>query len=305
MDLFDALSLFRRVAERRHFAAAAKDLNISQATVTRTVQYLERHFQVELVRRSTRELALTDAGERLHRRSAALLEAISRLKDDVAGVTEGSPSGALRVTAPSAFGVVILAPMAARFRTCFPSVSLDIVLTDRFLDLIAENVDLAIRVGPQGDSRLIRRKLGYLPEALVCSPDYLALQGSPETPTDAESHSFVGLSALRNAREGLRLVHKSGKTAVLRAQAGLSFDTPLGVREAILAGAGMGRIHRYLVAGDLETGRLIEMLPGWRCPDWEIALVSTARERSRAAEVFEEDLRRTLETVDGVELLGL
>jgi DNA-binding transcriptional LysR family regulator len=301
MDLLAALKVFGRAVDRRNFAAAAREMDVSQATVTRAVQMLERYYGVELVRRSTREMVATEAGLRLHRGGAALLAASASLREEVRGEDDAPPSGPLRVTAPSAFGVTVLAPLAAEFSVRHSGVTLELLLTDRYLDLVAENIDLALRVGALGDSRLIQRRLGQLPEVLVAAPDFLNKSNPLQRPRDLEGRAFVALSVLRDARNGITLTAADGTAVTAQPHAGLSFDTPLGVREALLAGAGIGRIHLYLVAGDLAAGRLRLVLPAWRCPNWPMTLVATARSRSRAAEVFAGDLVAVLRQVPGVE----
>jgi DNA-binding transcriptional LysR family regulator len=305
MDLLHALGIFARAAERRNFATAARDLGVSQATVTRAIQALERHYGVELIRRSSRQMTLTAAGLRLHRGGTALLEASVGLREEVAGEDGTEPTGPLRVTAPSAFGVTIMAPLAAAFAKKHPGVTLDLLLTDRFLDLVAENIDLAVRVGAAPDSNLVQRKLAELPEVLVAAPGYL--EGAPilAQPSDLGRHPFVALSILRDARQGLPLTAADGRVVTVRPRASLSFDTPLGVREALVAGAGVGRIHLYLVAQDIAAGRLVPVLPEWRCPTWTMTLVATARSRSRAAEAFAAALVEAMCRVAGLELPSL
>ena len=301
MDLARSLTIFSRACDRRNFAAAARDLSVSQATVTRAVQTLERHFGVELIRRSTREMTLTDAGQRLYQGSEALLLAIADLQSRVSGTDSEVLSGALRITAPSAFGVTVLARVAATFCNRHPSVSLDLQLTDRYLDLVADNIDLAVRIGALSDSTLIQRKVAHIEEVLVAAPDYLGEERTFDHPAALQQHSFVTLSILRTAGTGIPLSSVDGTVATIYPSTALSFDTPLGVREALIAGAGIGRIHRYLVADDLVAGKLIEVLPGWRCPTWTMLFVTTARARSSAAEAFSEALRHALSGIRGFE----
>jgi len=300
MELLGALEVFARVSERRNFAAAARDLGVSQATVTRTIQALERHYGVELVRRSTREMVLTEARSRLYQGGSALLAARASLSGQVSDVGSVAPSGLLRITAPSAFGVTFLARMSASFSKRYPAVTLDLLLTDRYLDLVAENIDLAIRIGTPTDSTLIQRKVAELGETLIATPGYLATAGVPQRPSDLTQHSFVALSILRNRPHELRLSNDSGQVITIQPSGSLSFDTPLGVRQAVLAGAGIGRIHRYLVADDIAAGSLVEVLPGWRCPIWAMTLVATARARSSATQAFCEDFVRDLADVEGI-----
>jgi DNA-binding transcriptional LysR family regulator len=301
MDLLAALNVYGRAVDRRNFAAAARELRISQATVTRAVQMLEQYYGVELVRRSTREMVATEAGLRLHRGGAALLAASASLRAEVGGEDHAPPSGPLRVTAPSAFGVRVLAPVAAEFSARHSAITLELLLTDRYLDLVAENIDLAIRVGTLGDSRLIQQRLAQLPEVLVAAPDFLNKVNPPQHPLDLEGRAFVALSVLRDTRPSITLTAADDTAVTIQPYAALSFDTPLGVREALLAGAGIGRIHLYLVAGDLAAGHLRLVLPAWRCPTWPMTLVATARLRSRAAEVFARDLVAALRHMPGVE----
>lgn len=274
---------------------------MSQATVTRTIQALERHYGVELLRRSTRDMALTEAGQALLEGGVKLLESASSLWSRVSADDGQLLQGRLRVTAPSGLGTRVIAPLAARFAHTHPGMMLDLLCTDRYLDLVAENIDLAVRVGDLETSNLVQRVLGRLPEVLVGAPAYLDVLPPLAEPQELASHAFVGLSILRGPAQALRLTSSRGETTTLRPRSAIAFDTPMAVRECLLAGGGIGRIHRYLVADDLATGRLRQVLLGWSCPTWTVSLVKTARPRTRAADAFIDALVAALATTAGVQ----
>ena len=301
MDLLAALRLFDRALARRSFVQAARDLDVSPATVTRAVQALERHYGVELLRRSTRGMVPTDAGRRLYEGGLNLLDAEAWLQETVAGAKDAPLSGPLRVTVPSAFGVAVIAPIAARFAIRHPGVILDLLSTDRFLDLVAENIDLAVRIGPLANSSLIQKRIAILPEVLVAAPGYLERAGTVGSPEQLQDHAFLALSILRDARPSLTLAAADGRDITVGVRRAMSFDTPLGLRVALLEGAGIGRIHRYLVEDDIAAGRLVTVLRDWRCPAWDVTLVTTTRARGPAVNAFAKVLSHELPSNYGVD----
>ena len=300
MDLLVALDIFRRTVERRSFAAAARDLGVSQATVTRTVQALERRYGVELLRRSTRDMTLTNAGEALLRGGGKLLEAAAALGDRVAAGNGPQLRGRLRVTAPSGLGTRVVAPLIASFTKAHPGLAIELLCTDRYLDLIAENIDVALRVGDLNPSALVQRVLARLPEVLVGAPAYLDGRPPLQRPSDLAAHAFLGLSILRGAAQTLSLT-SAVEVETLCPPNVATFDAPTALRECLLAGGGVGRIHLYVVADDLAAGRLREVLPDWRCPTWTLSLVKTARAGARAADAFVEALCKRLASEAGIE----
>ena len=300
MDLLSALNVFTRAAERESFAVAARDLGLSQATVTRTVQALERHYGVELLRRSTRKMTLTEAGRSLLAGGVDLLDAAQALTVQVAG-GDGVPlAGRLRVTAASGFSTLVLAPLAARFAREHPDVGIEVLCTDRFLDLVEENIDLAFRVGLLDDSSLRQRVVARLPEVLVAAPTYLATCPVLTCPGDVAHHPFIGLSILRGSAQALRLSSPASEI-VVRPENQLLFDTPLAVRECLVAGGGIGRIHLYMVAADLDAGRLCYVLQRWACPTWTMSVLKTARTSTRLAEAFLAQCEAAIASTRGLE----
>ena len=189
MDRIEAMQTFLRVAERRSFAQAASDLGLPRSRASEAVQRLERHLGVRLLARTTRKVALTAEGEEYSRRCHAILSAIDEADAAVTGTVPGGP---LRIDVHARFAAEYLLPHLAGFLGRHPDIRLHIGEGDRLIDLVAEGVDCAIRIGKPADSGLVGRKLGELAEGTFASPAYLARHGVPTSLADLEGHCMIG-----------------------------------------------------------------------------------------------------------------
>src|SRR5262249_55629467 len=190
MDRIDALRLFARLAERRSFSAAARDLRIKQSTASKWVAELEAHLGTSLVERTTRALHLTEAGQRLLARSADVLAAL----DDLAGEFRAEalePAGRLRVSLPEVFGRLYVIPALVPFLKAHPRVEAELIFADRYVNLVEEGFDLAVRVGVPVDTSARGRKLADSGRTLVASRGYLAARGRPALPGDLRAHDCL------------------------------------------------------------------------------------------------------------------
>ena len=184
MDRFAAMNTFVRVAELGTFSAAARELGLTQPAVSQQIAALERHLDVRLFHRSTRKLALTEGGETYYQHALQILQAVGEAEES-AGELSSAFRGNLRVHGPVGFGQTHLSPIVIEFQRLHPELIIELVLDDRFADLIAEGVDVAIRFGELKSSELIARKLATFERILVASPDYIAAHGKPRTPQDS------------------------------------------------------------------------------------------------------------------------
>jgi DNA-binding transcriptional LysR family regulator len=198
MDALADIAVFVRVVERGSFTLAADELELSRAVVSKYVSRLEERLGARLLHRTTRRLALTEAGAALFEASRGALERIEEAEGAVAQL-QSEPRGRLRVSAPMSFGILHLGPAMADFARLNPRVTLDVRLDDRFVNLVEEGVDVAVRIGALTDSSLVARKLASTRVLDCASPAYLAERGEPEAPEDLAAHNCLLYSYLSTA----------------------------------------------------------------------------------------------------------
>lgn len=257
MDLQD-LSLFVEVARQGSFAAVARDRGLDPSSVSRSIAGLEARLGTRLFQRSSRRMVLTEAGELYLARLPGVIEELERLRDETASLRAG-PVGSLRLTASVAFGQVCLLPLLPAFSAAFPRLKLELLLTDANLDLLADRIDLAIRLGPSVRADVIGVKLMPTRYRVVASPGYLAAAGVPEQPWDLSVRPCLLLS-LAGFRS--RWVFRSGGGQVDVAVAGqFVISNPLALHAAAVAGLGPALLADWLIAGDLALGRLVDLFP--------------------------------------------
>lgn len=262
-----AVQAFVAVADCASFAEAAKRLALSTSAVSRRVAALEAQLQVRLLTRTTRGMALTEAGERFHRRCRDLLAELALAAEDVGGDSD-RVHGLVRLTAPhSLLGNALVAPVVADLLVRQPGLRFDIVLDDRKLDLVAGAIDVAVRIGPVPDSRSFARRLAAVEGRLVASPAYLARHGTPQQAADLANHLCLEHAAL--GPQGLWRMD-DGELPQRRVRAN-SFELLL---QLARAGAGLAVMPAFAIVDDLATGVLRTVLPEWRSPPFELFAVA-------------------------------
>lgn len=255
MDRITAMAVFGKVVEAGSFSAAARQLRLSQAAVSKNIQALETWLGAPLFNRTTRRLSLTDFGVAFHQRSTRLLEDVEEARQ-VAGQWRTVPRGRLRVTAPVSFARH-LEPMTADFVGRYPEVSLDIDLVDRRVDLIDEGFDVALRVGHLPDSTLVARQLAASPYFICAAPAYLRTRGEPCHPSDLRDHACLLFA--HHTHGQWRFVWPEGELAVPVAGPLLSNNADL-LLEAALAGRGLILAPSFHVGREMAEGRLVPVL---------------------------------------------
>jgi len=271
MDL-DLLSTFEAVARTASFSAAARELGRPKSTVSRAVAKLEAELGVPLLFRTTRHVSLSAAGTALYDRITPLLSSLRSALSEMPE-REEQPSGSLRVTAPVDLGALFLVEVVTRFTARHPAVSVDLHLTGRMVDLVAEGFDVALRVAPKLlDSTLVARRAATFTVQIYASPVYLARQGTPRTEGELEGHDWV---LFRTGPQRLQVaspVSPTGKGVRAR----IVCDDLLFVRDALLAGAGLGTLPTFLAAPEVSAGRLVRVLPRFERPAGTLHIVSPA-----------------------------
>lgn len=251
MDL-NLLSLFVAVAEASSFSKAADKLDVRRSSVSRGIAALEQSLRVQLFNRTTRHVALTTAGKALYAKIAPQLASLQDALGDVPE-REEQPSGPVRLTAPNDLGAIVLPDVLAGFVLRYPQVTLDVRLTNRLVDLVAEGFDFAIRVaaGRLSDSSLVAKRAATTELQVFAAPVYLARAGTPRTSEDAARHSWVGFPAAR----------LPPPLAKPRSPARVVGDDIRFVQEMVKAGVGLGALPTFLVREDVAVGKLVRVLP--------------------------------------------
>ena len=260
-----------RVVERGSFTLAAEDLELSRAAVSKYLTRLAARLGARLLHRTTRRLSLTEAGAALFEASRGALERIDEAEAAVAHF-QAAPRGRLRVSAPMSFGILHLGPAIADFSREYPDVTLDIHLDDRFVNLVEEGVDVAVRIGVLTDSSLVARKLGVTRAVVCASPAYLAEHGEPEEPQDLAAHDCLIYSYLSNANVW-RFATRDGKELPVAVSGPLRINNGIVLAEAALAGRGVLVTPSFYVAPMLRDGRLKRVLADYRLPELGIYAV--------------------------------
>ena len=266
---------FLRVAETGSFTAAGERLGLPKSTVSRRVARLEAKLGVQLVHRTTRSLALTEAGNMFHDRAS---RALAALEEATLAARDGReiPRGHLRLTAPYDVGAGSLAPLIAAFTRLYPEVTVEVVLTDRTLDLVAEGIDLALRgAAAMPDSSLVGRKLASLEFWLVASPAYLKQRGTPRTPADLLGHDLA-LMRTTHGRGKLPIFSADGTSEELSVRAAVSANGFGFLRAAALADGYVAMVPANDAGPEIRAGKLVRVLPGYTVGTGNMFLVHPA-----------------------------
>ncbi|NOU30698.1 MAG: LysR family transcriptional regulator [Polyangiaceae bacterium] len=275
LDRLDALRLFVRLRERGSFSAAARDLRIKQSTASKWVAELEEELGVGLVERTTRAIRITEAGQRFARRAVEILDAVDETTRELSDLGEREPSGRVRVSAPVVYGRLFVAPLMAKFLKHHPRVEAELVLSDRYVNLVEEGFDLAIRVGVPADTSARGRKLADSARRLVASPAYVEKHGAPKTPKELERHPCLTHSeAFAGAIWRFRL--GPGREVPVAVRGPLSSNNSDVALEMARRGLGIALLADWLVAADLRANKLVELLPDHQAPPAPVFAVTPA-----------------------------
>ena len=261
MDTLFSLKVFREVVQSGSFTRAAEQLGISTAMASKHVSHLENTVQARLLHRNSRNLHLTEAGEDYFRQCSYALETLETAAQKAAGGAD-KPQGVLRITMPQWFANPRVSGWLAEYSRRYPEVMLDLDLSNRHVDLIAEGFDLALRVSNEPHPSLIVRPLTEIEFFLVAAPDYLRRHGVPQTPAEAEAHPAVLPSYVNVGRINIR--HADGSTCELVLQPAMRSDSTLMVGSLLRAGCGIGYQPEWCVDDDLRSGKLVRLLPDYQ-----------------------------------------
>jgi DNA-binding transcriptional LysR family regulator len=259
VDQLSEMRVFVRAIERGTFAGAADDLGLTPSAVSKLIARLEARLGVRLVNRTTRKLSLTAEGETYFQSGRQLVHALDGLEQEVAA-SASRPRGLLRVNTPVPLGVHHLAPALIEFHRRYPDVRVNLSLTDRFVDFYAEQIDVAVRMGPLSDSRLMSRKIAEIEAVLAASPRYIEEFGIPKRGADLVHHRCIVFTAPGRDRWPFRTA--DGSMEHVEVAATFASDSLQCILQLALEGGGIARLADFLVADSIRAGKLVQLLVG-------------------------------------------
>jgi DNA-binding transcriptional LysR family regulator len=274
MDTLHAMRVFIRTVELGSLSAAARELNTTQPTVSKLLAQLERQLAVRLLERSTRGLAATEQGQRFYRDARSVLEQFDAAVSGVQGMT-GEASGFLRINAPVGLGQYRINAMVQRFLAAHPAIEIELILSDRYADLVEEGIDIAFRLGGTLPPDAIGRHLATVPRFLAASPAYLAQRGAPAAPGDLTSHDIVRFAWTPGTT--LDLV-RDGVQQRVNAAGRFRANNALAIREALVLGSGIGVCPEWLIHDLLDSGDLVRVLEEWSAGQQDLYLLCPSRQ---------------------------
>jgi DNA-binding transcriptional LysR family regulator len=260
--MLGSIDLFCRTAELASFTAAAAQAGVTQAAVSRSVSRLEERLGVQLFVRSTRSVRLTEQGRAYYEQCRQALEQLAEAEREVTG-EQAVPSGLVRISMPTAYGHYRVLPVLSGFTRKYPQVRLEIQLSNRNADLVADDIDLAIRARNPPDSGLVARKLEDAELVVVASPAYLKRKGKPKTLDDLRKHDCIQFEWPRTGQAMPWLLRVDGEDMDVSTDGAVCItDDVLGIATAARNGIGLAQTYRFIVNDDLENGTLVEVLHG-------------------------------------------
>lgn len=279
---FEGLAMFAKVAEERSYAAAARSMGVSVATVSRTVARLEDRLGGRLFNRSSRRLALTDLGHSLAER-AGRIYADAEEAENIAREASTRPRGVVRLAAPMSFGLRWVAPLLPDFFRLYPDVSVDLHLSDAKVDLIGDGFDAALRIAVLEDSSLVARLISPVQRYVLAAPSYIARYGRPQHPDDLAAHHCLGY-AFRAQRDVWHFINGKGEAASVAPTGPLRVTNADALLPTLLAGCAIAELPEFIAAEHVASGALQIILPDWKMALGGLYFV-TPTARSRAAKI--------------------
>ena len=257
----NSIVAFLEVAERLNFVAAAAELNITPSTLSRKIKELEGSMETQLLYRTTRQVTLTEAGIKLYDHCKQAFVEIEKAELEIALLGK-APRGLLRVSAPMTFAQLHLSPLLPSFMKENPDISIELILSDEYVDFVKERIDVAIRIGELSDSSFVARKLASNNRVLVASPEYLEKHGIPKTPHDLVDHNCM-IPSFISPDNSWQLV-KGNTKKTIKVSGNLRTNNAVPLHETALGGIGIALLATFIVQQDLEEDRLIQLLPDWQ-----------------------------------------
>ena len=270
MDRLDAMRLYLRIVELKSLSAAARELRVKQSTASKWLAALEEELGASLIERTTRTKRVTESGALFYARAKELLAAYESTAAELSSRAP-EPVGRLRVSAPVVFGRMFVAPVACEFLRRSPKVEIDLVFDDRYVNLVEEGFDVAVRVGVPADTSFRARSLGGTKRLLVASPSYVKTHGAPRSPAELRRHACLLHSELSAGT--IWIFRKGAKEHRARVRGRFAANNSEALRQAAKSGLGIALLAAWLVADDVRRKRLVELLPAYETPAAPIHLL--------------------------------
>ncbi|MBS7522936.1 LysR family transcriptional regulator [Serratia ureilytica] len=297
MDLLSAMRVYIRVVERGSISRAARDLNMGQSSVSERIDRLEKYLGTQLLLRSARVFSCTEEGKTFYEHSKQILDAS---EEAIISVTHDNKliKGTLRIAAPHCFGEIVLPEALMAIRSIYPQLHLDVVLNDKIVDPVTEGVDISLRLGQLNEGMFIAYKLGHVNRVLVAAPNYLKKHGPINTPFDLAAHPFIRVKGIFGSEQlPLQKDGQSIEAIPINTIVTTSHWRPM--YQLLVDGEGIGVLQEPASIKALERGKLVELLPQYSVPSFELnALIRAQRpipKKVRAIiDILKQEIPRTL-----------
>jgi DNA-binding transcriptional LysR family regulator len=288
MDALEAMATFVRVVERGSFSAVARELGVTQPTISKQIGLLEKRLGGRLFARSTRQLFLTDEGQRYYEHCRQILSAVDSAEQSFKTGQE-QVAGTLRIASSGSFGRVQIAPRLHGFLQRYPDLTIDLQLSDENVDIVSEGIDIAIRIGELKDSSLIARQIGLTRRGVFVAPAYLEQHGLPLTPADLAAHNCLVFSQL--AQFDQWRFARDGQWQTVQVKGNVRSNNSESIRQLVLSGAGLSLSPSWLFREDLQAGRVRAVLEDYATATLPIhAVFAPDRRQSARVRAFVEYL---------------
>lgn len=279
MDKLNAMAIFVRVIERGSFSAVARELQTTQPTISKILRALETELGGKLIARSTRQLSLTDEGQRYYRHCREILAAVDAAEHSFQTGKE-TIAGPLRVGSSVSFGRLQIAARLSDFLLQYPDVQVDLQLNDHLQDMVSEGLDVTLRIGELRDSGLIARRIGTTHRVTLASPAYLARHPAPKSPQDLSQHNCLLFNLLSSQNQWV--YEKNGARHSVRIAGNAQSNNSEAVREMVLTGLGIALSPLWLFYDDLKAGRVVALLQDYTAQSLPIHAVAAPNRRQSA-----------------------
>ncbi|TNI60074.1 transcriptional regulator [Aeromonas media] len=265
MNKITALNVFRRVVEMGTFKAAADDLHLSQAAVSKNINELEAFLGIALINRTTRRLSVTESGMAYYGQICGVLDSLEAADQSIMAASF-TPRGRLRVGVPMSYGLIRLNPLICEFQRRYPAISIEVILSDAYMDLVDQGLDVVIRGAAALDDSTLRAKpLCEVRRVLCAAPDYLEEAGQPARPEDLKSHNCLLYSLSSSPRKWF-FTREGESVAVELKPASFCANNGIALKQAAVQGLGVILVPKEFVSSELADGTLVKLLPDWQ-PD--------------------------------------
>ena len=295
-----AMEVFVRIVETGSFSAVAREMGMTQPTVSKQLTALEKKLKTRLLNRSTRQLSLTEAGSAYYESSKRIIDTVHEAEGNL-GVLQTQLTGVMRVNSSIGLGQTYLGPLLLKFQEMHPGLALDLSYADRFVDLVEEGIDVAIRIGKLHDSTLAARRIGSSARCVIATPAYLEKHGRPRIPEDLVNHNCLLYAYLSTGNEWTF----GGKDGELRVKVSGNFRANNGeaIRQAVFANLGIAVSPDWLIQRELEQGRLVSILEDFAPAPSEInAVYPSARHVSAKVRAFTEFVRGEFQNIPALRI---